>query len=73
MSTSLNDAKARVREACLGKLGVHAVGVSRTRQLVRVYLLPGSPPPEEELLGRIREAASPFPVIFVESESSQIT
>ncbi len=73
MQPSLTEAKARVREVCLGKLGVHGVGISRKRQLIRVYLLAESPPPVGKLLDRIREAASPFPVSFVESEASRMT
>jgi hypothetical protein len=66
MGLSLEEAKARVREALLGKAGVHAVGVRPSEGSVIIYMRPGcEKAPVESLASR---HAAPYRVRIVEAE-----
>jgi hypothetical protein len=73
MSHSLEEAKNRLRQAYLGRGGIHAVGVSRAEQALRVYVSPQAVPGQPEVLAELREAAKPFPIIVVREERAQMT
>lgn len=73
MRETLEEAKAHVRKRFLGKHGIHAVGVSRSRQEIRVYLSPEAGPAEASLVDRLREAAAPFAVVVVELDSARLS
>jgi hypothetical protein len=72
MPPTLEDVKDRLRQAYLGKGGIHAVGVSRAKQAIRVYMSPeaaGQP----RLLDQLREAAKPFQIIVIREARPRIT
>jgi hypothetical protein len=65
--SDLETAKARVARDFIGRAGVHAVGLSRARRAVKIYV-DGDAPELEEVLSSIRAAIDPIPVIVVHSE-----
>jgi hypothetical protein len=73
MSQSLEKVKDRLRRSYLGKGGVHAVGLSRARQAIRVYVSSEAPPEQSDVLDQLRESAKPFPVIVVLEDRPRLT
>jgi hypothetical protein len=73
MPESLEEVKNRLRQSYLGRGGVHAVGVSRAEQAIRVYVSPEAAPEQPEVLAQLRESARPFAVIVVREDRARIT
>ena len=59
--------KDRLLRLFVGKGPVHALGMNRPNGSIRVYVRPGQS--DEALFARIRKAAEPAPVEFIEAES----
>lgn len=73
MAESLEDVKNRLRESFVGKGGIHGVGLSRSKQAIRVYIHPDDNANRAALLDQVQKSAQPFPVIVVKEERPQIT
>jgi hypothetical protein len=73
MPQSLEEVKDRLRQAYLGKGGIHGLGVSRAKQAIRVYVSPQAVPEQPDVLDQLRESARPFPIIVVREDRPQIT
>jgi hypothetical protein len=73
MAESLEEVKNRLRQSYLGRGGVHAVGVSRAEQAIRVYVSPDAVPEQPEVLAQLRESAKPFPIIVLREDRAQMT
>lgn len=61
--------KDRLLRLFVGKGPVHALGMNRPHGSIRVYFTPGQT--DEALFERIRKAAEPTPVEFLEAESGR--
>ena len=70
---SLEDVKNRLRESYLGRGGIHGVGLSRSRQAIRVYVSSQVVSEQPDVLEQFRESAKPFPIIVVEEEGPRLT
>ena len=73
MADSLNQVKDRVKRHYLGRAGVHAIGVSRSQNAIRVYIDPDDTPETASVLAELREEASPFSLIIVREEPARLT
>jgi hypothetical protein len=73
MADSLNEVKDRVKRLFLGRAGVHGVGISRSRNAIRVYVDTDGTPETESMLDLLRAEASPYPLIVVREEPAQLT
>lgn len=73
MAQSLEKVKNLLRKSYLGKAGIHAVGVSRAKQAIRVYVSPQAVPEQPDVLDQLRESAKPFPIIVVQEDRPKIT
>lgn len=60
-------ARDRVSAACLGRAGVHGIGVKESRNAVRLYVAPTSAPDLDAIVDRARELATPFEVMVTET------
>jgi hypothetical protein len=72
MAPSLEEVKHQVRQSFLGKGGIHAVGVSRAKQAIRVYVSPGPEADQPAVLDEVRKAAEPFSVIVVTEDRPRL-
>jgi hypothetical protein len=63
----LEDRKARISKKYLGVAGIHAVGVSRSRSKLNVYVERRSPA-LDNVLNAIEQDAAPFGIAVIESE-----
>jgi len=72
MTNDLRAAKTRVRASFLGRFGIHAVGMSRSEQAVKVYLAPGAPG-DDSLITQLRELVEPFDVVLIREEGASVT
>lgn len=68
---SLDDVKVKLRQSYLGKGGIHALGVSRATPSIQVYVSPEADE-ESELIGQMREAAKPYPLVIIREERPSI-
>ena len=73
MPDSIDEVKDRLRECYLGQCGIHAVGVSRAKQAIRVYVSPQTEADQSNMLEQMRESAKPFPVIVIREERPGMT
>jgi hypothetical protein len=71
MALSIDDTKKLLAKRFLGKGGIHAVGVSRPQQSIRVYVSPGLE--QTDVLEELRNLAAPYNVIVVHDERPSIT
>jgi hypothetical protein len=62
----LERTKHAITRKYLGRAGIHAVGASRSRGAVTVYVVSGDAPPLVNLLPAIRKDAAPFEIVVVE-------
>jgi hypothetical protein len=69
MADSLDELKSQLSREILGKGGVHGLGVSRSKNALRVYIHPADAKEQQVTLEKIRAAAGPFQVI-VETEQA---
>jgi hypothetical protein len=65
--SDLETAKARIARDFIGRSGIHAVGMSRAKGAVKIYV-DGEPPGLEQVVSSIRAAIAPIPLIVVRSE-----
>lgn len=63
---TLEEAKRRVRERLLGRLGVHAVGLRRRDGAVSLYWDPAHGGTRDELGAEARPLAEPYDVVIIE-------
>ncbi len=63
----LDRAKERVRQACLGQAGVHAVGLDTSNNTLVVYYSDDEHPDLVKVQQDAAQLASPFQVCFVKS------
>lgn len=70
-TNDLRAAKANVRASFLGRFGIHAVGASRSEQVVKVYLSPGAPG-DEDLVDQLKAAAEPFDVMLIREDGASL-
>lgn len=68
MCDLLNEVRRRIASEYLGKAGIHGVGMSRSRNAIRLYLVPQAGTEQEETLAEIEQEAAPFQVLIVEDE-----
>jgi hypothetical protein len=72
MADSLSEVKDRVKRLFLGRAGVHGVGISRSRNAIRVYVNPDETAETESLLDLLRAEASPYSLIVVREEPAHL-
>lgn len=74
MSKSLDEAKKSITEKYLGEAGIHGVGISRSRNALRVYVdtASGFGDNYRAILEEIRKEAAPYSVLEIEEERATI-
>jgi hypothetical protein len=75
VSKSLDEAKKSITEKYLGEAGIHGVGISRSRNALRVYVDAASDFGDNyrAILEEIRKEAAPYSVLEIEEERATIT
>lgn len=73
MDEPLDKIKERVTREYLGKAGIHGVGISRSKNALRIYVEPDSSLEQKELLEEIEKKATPYKVLKVVEEKPTIT
>jgi hypothetical protein len=75
VSKSLDEAKRSITEKYLGKQGIHGVGISRSKNALRVYVDAASALDDQHkaILEKIKQDAAPYSVLEVEEERATIT
>lgn len=72
MAQTLDETKDRLRDAYLGRAGIHGFGVRRAENAVCVYLQPQQTPEQEEVLREVEAQAAPFGVIPVFEQAPRL-
>jgi hypothetical protein len=70
MPDSLDRVKDQLRQAFLGKAGIHGFGISRANRAIRVYVATS---PDAAVLDQLRQAAAPYDVLVVKEDRPQVT
>jgi hypothetical protein len=75
VSKSLDEAKKSITEKYLGEAGIHGVGISRSRNALRVYVDAATDFGDNHrvILEEIRKEAAPYSVLEIEEERATIT
>ena len=70
---TLQDVKSKVRQAFLGKNGIHGVGIRESESALCLYMDSDAPVEDTETLKAIKAEASPYKVIVIREERPAIT
>jgi hypothetical protein len=73
MNESLDEVRRRIAHNYIGKAGIHGIGISRSRNAIRIYVQPDAGTEQKAVLAEIKQAAAPFQVLIVEDEPPKIT
>lgn len=68
MGATLQSVKERLKHRCLGKYGVHGIGISRAENAIQLYVSPDSEVESPSIFHEIAKEALPFRVIVVKEE-----
>lgn len=69
----LSNKQKRISQKYMGKNGIHGIGISRSKNAIRVYIAPGYDKKQKTLLNEIEKEATPFKIIKIEDEQAMIT
>ena len=72
MDDPLDETRRRIAREYIGKAGIHGVGISRSRNAIRIYVRPDAGTEQKVTLAEIGQAAAPFEVLIVEEEPPKI-
>jgi len=72
MTADLEDLKKRIRTQYLGRGGIHGVGMSRSRNVVRLYVNDASDL-DPDLLEEVTKGVSPFGLEVIKEQSPSAT
>jgi len=72
---SLDEVQRTITDKYLGEAGIHGVGISRSRNALRVYVdtSSGIDDDHKAMLEEIRKEAAPYSVLEIEEERATIT
>lgn len=70
---TLEDVKSLVSQKYLGKVGIHGVGIRRSKSAVALYVDPEERPDRQEVLSRIEDEVKPFKLLVFEEGRASIT
>ena len=74
MGKSLDEVKKTITDKYLGEAGIHGVGISRSRNALRIYVDSSSRIDDHKAtLEEIRKVAAPYSVLEIEEERAKIT
>jgi len=73
MADKLEQKKQRLREAYIGKGGIHGLGVRKSQGAICVYLDALTNPDEQAVLAELEKEAQPFRVIVIREERAHKT
>lgn len=69
----LEAAKSLISQKYLGKVGIHSVGLRRSKSAVTLYVDPADQPERQELVRLIEEEIKPINLLVVEEGRASIT
>jgi lipopolysaccharide biosynthesis glycosyltransferase len=67
----LESTQLRLRHAYLGQVGIHAIGLNRSQQTIRIYIDPNSKL-TPEWIEQLHQMATPFGVEIIPDTSARI-
>jgi hypothetical protein len=69
----IEDVKRKLSERYLGKGGVHAIGLSRSENTLRLYVHAESGADWKKLLEKVTKEVAPYKVVVIEEERPSIS
>ena len=72
MHESLDEVRKRLSRDYLGKAKIHGIGMSRTKNCIRVYVQIDGSEAQQALLTEIAQAATPFLVEIINDPPPQL-
>ena len=73
MTDPIEDVKRKLSERYLGKGGVHAIGLSRSQNTLRLYVHPDPGTNREALVAEVTKDAGPYKLVVIEEDQPSIT
>lgn len=69
---SIDDIKRRLSLKYIGKFGVHGIGVSRSQNIIKVYVDQDSEIESHDILSTVEKEASPCRVLVIREDRPKI-
>jgi hypothetical protein len=73
VATPIEDIKRKLSERYLGKGGVHAIGFSRSKNTLRLYVHGDAGANRNELMEKVAKEAAPYKVEVIEEDRPSST
>ena len=72
MHETLDEVRKRLSRAYLGKANIHGIGLSRTKNCIRVYVQIDGSEAQQAVLTELAQAATPFLVQIINEQPPQL-